>query len=297
MAKRKRWGKKFKDNRNWKEYNEKLVKRGEYYINPRFLETWLEEIKEFNFGKVGEPFLYPNSLIEFLAVLRSKGFDYRALEGIMSALSKRLGNFPIISFSQIRRRILALPVSFEAKSNELVVGVDGTGVKVSNSGDWIRENWDVRKGWIKAVILGDAEGNIVDIRLGNEGLDERAAGRGMLRKNKKNIRKVLMDGLHDCEDTFNLCDELGIESGIKIRENASDDGLGARPREVRLYKNLGYKDWSKQKDYGMRWPSTEGIFSGVKGIFGESVKSHKIKNMYHEAKLKFWSYQKLKDIY
>lgn len=296
MAKGKRWGKKFKDNRNWKEYNEKLVKRGEYYVNPRFLETWLEEIKELNFGKVGEPFLYSNSLIEFLAVLRSKGFDYRALEGIMSALSKRLGNFPIISFSQVRRRILALPVSFEAKSNELVVGVDGTGVKVSNRGDWIREAWDVRKGWIKVVILGDAEGNIVDIRLGNEGLDERAAGRGMLRKNRKNIRKALMDGLHDCEDTFNLCDELGIESGIKIRENASDDGLGARPREVRLYKNLGYKDWSKQKDYGMRWPSTEGIFSGVKGIFGESVKSHKIKNMYHEAKLKFWSYQKLKDI-
>ena len=125
-------------------------------------------------------------MIEFLAVLRSKGFDYRALEGITSALSKRLGNFPIISFSQIRRRILALPVSFEAKSNELVVGVDGTGVKVSNRGDWIREAWDVRKGWIKVVILGDAEGNIVDVRLGNEGLDERAAGRGMLRKNRKN---------------------------------------------------------------------------------------------------------------
>ncbi|MEK6984212.1 MAG: hypothetical protein AABX33_06580 [Nanoarchaeota archaeon] len=51
-----------------------------------------------------------------------------------------------------------------------------------------------------------------------------------------------------------------------------------------------------QKDYGMEGHSTEGIFSGVKVIFGESVKSHKIKNMYHEAKLKFWSYQKLKGI-
>ena len=95
MAHKKRWGKKFKDNRNWKEYNAKLIKRGEYYINPRFLETWLEETKEANFGKVGEPFLYPNSLIEFLAVLKSKGFDYRALEGIIRALSKRLNNFPV----------------------------------------------------------------------------------------------------------------------------------------------------------------------------------------------------------
>ena len=296
MAHKKRWGKKFKDNRNWKEYNTQLIKRGEYYINPRFLETWLEEIKEANFGKVGEPFLYPNSLIEFLAVLKSKGFDYRALEGIIRALSKRLNNFPVICFSQIRRRMLALPASFDAKSNDLVVGSDGTGIKISNRGDWIREAWDVRRGWIKVVILGDVNGNIVDVRIGNENLDERASARGMLRKNSKNIKKVLLDGLHDCEDTFNLCDDLGIEAGIKIRENANDSGLGPRPREVRLYKNMGYKEWAKEKDYGMRWPSTEGIFSGVKGIFGESVKSHKIRNMYHEAKLKFWSYQKLKDI-
>jgi hypothetical protein len=296
MAHKKRWGKKFKDNRNWKEYNDKLIKRGEYYINPRFLETWLEEIKEANLGKVGEPFLYPNSLIEFLAVLKSKGFDYRALEGIIRALSKRLNNFPVICFSQIRRRMLALPVSFDAKSNDLVVGADGSGIKVSNRGDWIREAWNIRRGWIKIVILGDINGNIVDVRVGNENLDERASARGMLRRNSENIKKALMDGLHDCEDTFNLCDELGIEAGIKIRENANDEGLGARPREVRLYKGIGYKEWAKEKDYGMRWPSTEGIFSGVKGIFGESVKSHKIRNMYHEAKLKFWSYQKLKDI-
>ena len=296
MAQKKRWGKKYVDNRNWKEYNARLIKRGEYYINPRFLETWLEEIKEANFGKVGEPFLYPNSLIEFLAVLKSKGFDYRALEGIIRALSKRLNNFPVICFSQIRRRMLALPVSFDAKSNDLVVGADGTGIKVSNRGDWIREAWNVRRGWIKIVILGDVNGNIVDVRIGNENLDERASARGMLRKNSKNIKKALMDGLHDCEDTFDLCGELDIEAGIKIRENANDEGLGARSREVRLYKNIGYKEWAEEKDYGMRWPATEGIFSGVKGIFGESVKSHKIRNMYHEAKLKFWSYQKLKDI-
>ena len=296
MPKKKRWGKRYVDKRNWKEYNARLIKRGEYYINPRFLETWLEEIKEANFGKVGEPFLYPNSLIEFLAVLKSKGFDYRALEGIIRALSKRLNNFPVICFSQIRRRMLALPVSFDAKSNDLVVGADGTGIKVSNRGDWIREAWNIRRGWIKVVILGDVNGNIVDVRIGNENLDERASARGMIRKNSKNIKKALMDGLHDCEDTFDLCGELDIEAGIKIRENANDEGLGARPREVRLYKSIGYREWAEEKGYGMRWPATEGIFSGVKGIFGESVKSHKIRNMYHEAKLKFWSYQKLKDI-
>ena len=295
-APKKKRKKKYEDKRNWKACNAQLIKRGEFYINPIFLETWLQEIKEMNLNKVGQPYLYPPSLIRFLAILHCKGFDLRALEGVIKALSQRLGGFPVISFSQIRRRILELPLQFKAKSNELTVGIDGTGVKVSNRGEWMRQKWKVRRGWIKVVIMGDTKGNIVDIRIGNEDLDERKSARGMIRKNKKNIKKALMDGLHDCEDTFDLCNKEGIEAGIKIRENASDEGLGPRPREVRKYKELGYEKWFKEKEYGLRWPSSEVIFSGVKTIFGEFVRSHKKRNMYKEAKLKFWAYQQLKNI-
>ena len=73
---------------DWKLYNKHLVKLGEFYINPRFLPTWNEEIEEMNVGKIGQPYLYPNSKIQFLAVLHAKSFDYRALQGIMRALSK-----------------------------------------------------------------------------------------------------------------------------------------------------------------------------------------------------------------
>jgi len=294
--KTKRWGKKFEDNRDWKQYNEKLVKRGEFYVNPRFLESWLDEIKILNHRKVGQPYVYPPSMVEFLGVLRSKGFDFRALEGIMHAFAQRLGPFPVISFSQIRRRIQQLPLLFHAKSKNLVVASDGSGLKVSNRGEWMRQKWQVRRGWIKVVIMGDTTGDIVDIRIGNEDLDERAASRGMIRKNQANINKVLLDGYHDCEDTFDLCNQLEIEPGIKIRENASKKGLGARPREVRLYQKLGYKEWAKQKEYGMRWPASEGIFSAVKRIFDENIRSHNTRNMYHEAQLKFWAYQQLRDI-
>ncbi len=107
---------------------------------------------------------------------------------------------------------------------------------------------------------------------------------------------VLGDGLHDCLDTFNLCERLNIQTGIKIRKNATGKGLGRRAKEVRLYQELGYKEWAIQEGYGFRWPATEGIFSAVKRIFGESVMSHKKRNMYHEARLKFWSYQKLRSL-
>lgn len=295
MAKRKRWGKKYADNRNWKEYNEQLVKRGEFYINPRFLETWIQEVNEQNSGKVGQPYIYPESLIEFSGILHGKGFDYRSIEGILRALSKRILHFPVICFSQIRRRVIKLPLEFEAKTDDLICGVDGTGLKVSNRGEWMRQQWHVHRGWIKVVILGDVEGNIVDIRVGNEKLDERAAGRGMVRQNHKRIKKLLADGLHDCEDTFDLLNNFGIESGVKIRSNASDSGLGPRPEEVRLYKGIGYKGWAQLKGYGGRWPATEGIFSADKRIMGEHVSAHKTGFMYQEARLKFWAYQQVKD--
>src|SRR3989338_201577 len=50
--------KKYVDKRDWKSCNAQLIKRGEYYINPIFLETWLEETKDINLNKVGQPYLY-----------------------------------------------------------------------------------------------------------------------------------------------------------------------------------------------------------------------------------------------
>lgn len=296
MKKIQRWGKKYVDSRDWKSYNEHLIRRGEFCINPTFLETWNQELSIMNEGKVGQPFSCPNSAIEFLQIFKSKGFDYRSLQGILRGFSKILGGFPIISFSQIRRRILALSPSFITNDRDLIVGVDGTGIKVSNRGEWIRQKWKVKRGWIKVVLLGDIHGNIIDVRIGNENLDERASSRGMIRANSKIIKKVLGDGLHDCEKTFILCEKLHIQTGIKIRKNATGKGLGKRAKEVRYYQELGYYDWANQEEYGFRWPATEGIFSAVKRIFGESVMSHKKRNMYHEARMKFWSYQQLRGV-
>ena len=296
MARNSKKRRKYEDKRKWKDVNARLIRRGEFYVNPAFLDNWINEVRAMNAGKGGQPYMYPTSVITFLAVLHVKNFDFRALEGILCALSRRLGNFPVICFSQIRRRIRQLPLEFTAKNDNLIAGIDGTGIKVSNRGEWMRQQWHVHRGWIKVVILGDRKGNIIDLRIGNESLDEWASARGLLRNNHKHVKKILMDGLHDCKDTFNLIDDFGMDTGIKIRKNASVKGLSRRSKEVKLYKKLGHQQWCKTTEYGLRWPSTEGIFSAVKTLFGEHVRSHKTRNMYHEARLKFWVYQHLKDL-
>ena len=89
---------KYVDKRNWPEYNEEFVMRGYFYFNPEFLSKWNDELKQMNAWKVGEPYLYPESMIKFLAVLHCKGFDYRALEGFMKSLSENYKfQFPVTS--------------------------------------------------------------------------------------------------------------------------------------------------------------------------------------------------------
>src|SRR3989344_5052208 len=269
------------DKRNWSEYNKKLIERGTYYINPKFLESW-------NAEKIGNPYFYPKSMIEFLAILHCRGNDYRTCEGIVEGISKNYKfEFPIISYTQICRRVNSLEVNFEINEENLIVAGDCSGEKSTKRG-----------GWIKVVILGTPDGKIVDIRVGTESLDERASVRGMIKNNHKKINKIILDGLHDCKKTFNLCEKYKIETAIKIRKNAQSKARGSprRKREVLFYQSMKHKQWVKEKDYGLRWPASEGIFSRQKTIFGEYVVAKKKRNMYHEVKLKFWAVNKLNEI-
>src|SRR3989344_4880019 len=250
--------KRYIDNRDWKIYNQELVMRGYFYFNPEFLSKWNDEIKQANAGKVGEPYLYPISMIKFLAVLHCKGFDYRALEGFMKSLSERYEiQFPVISYSQICRRVNALEIEFkileEDMKDYLEVGIDGSGEKSTKRGGWMREAWKIKKGWIKVVIMGceNKKGKkyVIDIKVGNEKLDERKARNSPRRK-----------------------------------------------EEVIIYQSMPHEEWVREKNYGKRWVVTEGIFSGCKRVFGEYVNATKKNNMYHEVKVKFWAYNLLQEI-
>lgn len=61
-TKRKRWGKKRTFVRNWKEYNEELVRRGTFYLDLDWVKNWKRELAEMNKNKVGRPFEFPESL-------------------------------------------------------------------------------------------------------------------------------------------------------------------------------------------------------------------------------------------
>ena len=83
-----RWGEPFQDRRDWKVYNRQLVGRGELLIHPTFFQRWAHDIEQANHGKEGAPFEYPEALLQYLAFVRTrtKGLDYRSLQGFAHAL-------------------------------------------------------------------------------------------------------------------------------------------------------------------------------------------------------------------
>lgn len=299
MAKPERWGKKRKYKRDWVPYNAKLIKRGEWFFDFSFLENISRELKEMNQNKVGRPYQYTDSFIEFESKLQPY-FDYRSIQGICEALSEKISGFPVNNYTNICRRVneldLALPeIDFE---KPIYVGNDGSGIKVSNRGEWMRQKWQVRRGWIKAVITVDVETkNLLDIEVFDKGDSEPDIfGRHVenLVRQGVQIRKACADGAHDKRKLFNTLEKHKIEHAIKPRSNASTKARGSisRAREVRKFKEMGYEEWAKEKEYGMRW-ATEGKFSCVKRKFGEYIRSTKKKNMIEEARRKFVLYERM----
>ena len=76
-----RWGKPYKDRRDWKEYNEELVIRGRMIFDLDFVQKWDIELKRMNSGKRGSPYLFPESFMS-LMVIWHQYLVYRGLEGI-----------------------------------------------------------------------------------------------------------------------------------------------------------------------------------------------------------------------
>jgi len=297
----KRWGRKFNDTRDWKEYNEHLVKQGEYLLALDFVEGWNDELSVMNCGKVGAPYQFPNTLIELQALWHAKCVPYRMIEGMTRDLAG-MGHLPEYNdYSTVNRRVNELDLCLAPpQGNNIVVFSDGTGLQAVNGGEYLREKYGKKnRRWIQIILLGDAKHHepiSYEIRLipASESESTKQQLTTLLKKGAS-IVAAGGDGAMDDKHLWNFLSNQKIRSIIKPDQNARDDtDCTLRNQEVQQRNKLGYKKWSKQRDYGHRWTATEGIFSAIKRIFGEQIKATSEKGMLQEAACKIWAYQQLK---
>jgi len=295
-----------KQKRNWKKYNDQLVKRGELLIDLDFVEKWEEELEEMNWGKRGKPFDYPESLIEFLAFPRYFfRLPFRQEEGFVEAIAKLLPELEVPDYTTIYRRINRLKPKFERSlrrlGDDVVIAIDASGIKVTNRGEWRRELWGgkSKRGYLKIHVAVDVKTGqilameITDDRTGDsrkfKSLVERASERA-------NVKLALADSAYDSRENFNLLETKGIEPGIRIKHGASSKARGSWARRRTALEFLkNEKKWKQRVGYGRRW-TAEGTFSNVKRTFGEFVVAKKFKHMIQEMMLKAFTYNVLMNL-
>jgi hypothetical protein len=292
---------------NWPSYNQSLVRRGEILIGFDVINNWDTELKEMNKDKVGEPFHYPNTFLLLLGYAKAYfHLPYRQTEGIAQGHAK--GKVPSIPhYTTINRRINRLDIKIkDNKSNSkefeddyLIIAIDSTGIKVTNRGQWIRDKWGTRKGYLKIHIAVDIKSKkILSMKVTDEHIHDSKMlpelVQNIIKSNSATASKLFADGAYDSNSVFRYLSDNGILPCIKVRKNARvgwKKGSTLRNLSVLSQKN-DLQKWKDSVSYGQRWIA-ETVFSSIKRMFGEYVYSVRLKHMIQEMMLKASLYNKM----
>jgi hypothetical protein len=297
----KRWGKKHVDNRDWPEYNEQLVKRGEYLLDLDWVESWDEELEEMNRNKVGPPYRYPDSLIKIQAIWHTHNIPYRMIEGITRQLYRMVQLPAYNDYTTANRRVNKLDVILDVPTGERVMlFADGTGFQAIEGGEYLRSKYGKKnRRWVQVVILGDPvtkepvsfEVNIIQ----SSEPDSAQSQLGKLIEAGVDVEAFGGDGGFDKIGLWNDLEQKRIKPIIKPPKNAVDDSDSTwRNINVKYLNQYGYQKWASNLRYGLRWTATEGIYSAIKRMFGEQLHGKTETGMIQEIKMKFWTYKTMK---
>jgi len=285
-----------KDGRDWSRYNEELTRRGEILLDFSVMDEWKHELVEANDGKVGEPYHYPEAFIRLLGFIRLLfHLPYRQSEGFIRAMAKYVDGLQVPDYSTIDRRVNRLNLNLEdtliKSKGPVSIAVDASGIKVHNSGDWIRKVWKVKKGYLKVHFAVNIKTKqVVSMDVSSEKVHDSKRLKRLVSKAKKNgvrVRRVLGDGAYDTKEDFRFLSNNGIKPVIRVRSNSvpKSNGCTARKLAVIEQKMFKPKAWSRIHRFGYRW-RVEGAFSCIKRIFGEYVTAKKFVNMAKEMIMK-----------
>jgi len=247
--------------------------------------------------KVGRP-PYPNSLIILLALIRSYfRLPYRQTEGLAEMLSK-VWSIAVPDYSTLNRRVrkLTIPVDLDSSKNVYELSVDSTGYKVSNRGDWMREKWKRRRGYVKLHIAVDVKSKkIVSLEVTDESVGDAKEFKQLVEKASERsvVAKVYADTAYDSRANFNLLCSLNAEAAIKPRSNSSCKARGSYLRAKTVREFLpNPKAWKDSVSYGLRWMA-ETCNSTMKRTLGEFIRAIDPSHIIQEMKTKCLTYNLL----
>jgi hypothetical protein len=283
-----------KKKRDWRKYNEELVRRGELLFDPDFLSGCESELSKSNEGKEGARYRYPGSLMSMLAAIHVYLLPYRQLEGFVRVFAEHVdavrGMVP--DYTTIWWRVAKVKVEVDPsvdRMKDVTIAIDSTGIKVSNRGEWIRRKWAVKRGFIKFHLAVDVKtGKMLSVEVTEEDTRDGRMLQPLVKgaSSKAHVVRTLGDGAYDSRVNFRYLHDNGIEPIIRVRKNSSLRAMWCMPRKLVVQEQLeDYDRWKKRHRYGRRW-RVESAISSFKSAFGEHVTSVKWRYMVNELLLK-----------
>ncbi len=279
---------------NWRFYNESLVRRGQVMLDFDAIDGWEDELEKMNDGKKGAQYHYPDSFVQLLGHMRAYfHLPYRQTEGVVKAhAQKKVPSIP--DYSTLCRRVNKLDIKInERLGNDIIIALDSTGIKVANRGEWIRDKWHVRRGYLKIHVAVDIKKKkIISLVVTSEEVHDGRVLKKLVDHASENndVKRVIADGAYDSKKNFRYLADNDIQAAIKVKRNSSGKAMGCYPRKTAVLQQLSdFDKWKRSVSYGYRW-IVESVFSAIKRTFGEYVMARKYPNMVKEMFLKVSMY-------
>lgn len=257
-------------------------------ISIDFINNWDKELEMMNELKPDRKYKYPESFIRWAALAyHTMNLPYRTLQGFIRSLAAIIPKMEVPNYTTLFRRILACDIKLSdtipPRSGNVVIALDSSGITLSNRFQWMKRKWKKEfkhKGWIKVHLAVDIhQKELISVEVSDHRTNDDKMFKKLMSQCQENlpgvrITKVLADGAYDRKFIFNYLKYHKIQSGIKMRKDATAlrEGLTYRAKCVWHRNTIGYDAWSREVGYSKRW-NAESVFSSVKRMFRESVRA------------------------
>lgn len=295
--------------KNWREYNQSLVNRGNVtiWIGEDIRDNWYN--KEHT-GQQGKPIVYTDTAIETALTIREVfHLPLRQTEGFLNSLLTIMQvnlKSPDYSTLSIRGEVLPIKIGFPNSSNRpLHVVVDSTGVKIYGEGEWkVRQHgWSKHRSWRKLHLGVDANSQeIKDAQVTGNNVADSEVFPSLIQNiiddsngndnDKSVIDKASGDGAYDRKSCYDILSQKNIQAIIPPQKNAriwqhgnSSDPPLDRDENLRQIRKVGRAKWKRGINYHKRSLAETCVFR-LKTIFTDKVRARKIKRQTTEILLR-----------
>jgi len=283
---------------NWSKYNESLVQRGSvtFWFSEDVVKEWHHANAQ---SKVGHPFVYSNTAVECLLVLRELfQLPYRQTEGLGRSLVQLMEiALDIPDYTSLAKRAAKMGVSLDVRkhSGPIDVVVDSTGLKVFGEGEWKmrKHGKSKRRTWRKLHLAVNPDTHEIEAdTLTENSSDDASQVDHLLDQVDGKIDGFYGDGGYDKWKVYETLDQRGIKAIVPPQRNAKIKRHGnssghplSRDTAIREIRRHGRRHWKESVGYHRRSLSETAMYR-MKCCFGDHLKNRLIQNQRTETRLR-----------